>query len=150
MWVNTGPSRDFVLLQEIHRWQESYMYVDRIVVSHGSALHDVSSADNYLHFNSVQTRLNPFGRYDTLSGSTIDMRWLEHLMPISYYIGDDQLFDVGVYLVPAGFDLHHTTSRRVSRINGNRVLVVLDRSGWFGAFEDYVLDIDDILGGADN
>jgi len=146
MWMDKRPSRDFVLLQEIHEWQESYMYVDRIVVSHDSALHEVSSADNYLHFNSVQTSLNPFSRYDRPRGdSTVDMRWLEHFMQISYYIGDVKLFEVGVYLVPVGFYLSNATGRRVSHINGSRALVVLDRSGWFGSFEEYVLDICNIL-----
>ena len=126
----------------MHGWVLSFADVDAIEVNHGGAIQRFS-ANDYAEFDVLKSLLNPFASAviidDNMSTSgfhgnqNVDLNSLEWAAGISYFIGDEELFDADVYVVPDGIFFHGINEMAFS-FNGQRAVVVLDASGWFGAF----------------
>jgi len=130
------------LVNEMHGWVLSFADVDAIEVNHGGAIQRFS-AGNYVGFDALKSSLNPLARavisdgriYGSgISGSQlVNINRLEWAAAISYFIGDDKLFEADIYTASDEMDLPGVDDRTFS-FNGQRAVVVLDASGWFGAF----------------
>ena len=146
--------QNFQILWRIRDFEQ----VDRIQIYYNSNSYEIAYGDN--HFFVMRDRLIPFSyRISYYEGSRRvsvfphgeprisrrSMRRLELTMRIAYYIGDERLFEVGVYAVPENMYLY-SVEQAVSIFNDTRVVVVLNRSGrLFGNFNESVLNLDEIL-----
>lgn len=128
-------------MDERHRWAMDFDYVvDKIQIFYDSNVYEISAAENPEAFTELRAILNPFGRrthgrdHGFVMEPRMDTRSLEKILQIVYFVEGGELFSVQVYLAPAEVALYGAVRQMVSRFNGLRGIVVLDRDGFFGAF----------------
>jgi len=151
----TQGQRELRLVNAMFGWVHSFDAVDMIVLHYGDNYqHTFSRAENYREFDRIKGLLNPFARlqfnetvgyHGAFAGnSQFDVTKLEKTARITYFKMDSELFYVNIYLAPEDINLFGAEYRAL-HFNGDRALVVLDESGWFGAFGSYHVYLSDLV-----
>ena len=134
--------RDVERANRIQGWKVNFENVDRIQIQYGSNSYEVFHDDDF--FYTVRDRLNPFSRDGFFGDAMVDVTMLELVIKVVYYVGERELFEAGIYLVPENMNLY-SVERMISYFNDSRVVIVLDKAGWFGGLDERTINLNNIL-----